>query len=82
MNFSNPFVVKASHMLHGSQLSLVQSFSSFNPPPPRQQLEKIREIALVLEEWAPEDENVIYAEEDAVGEFTAAADEANIPPSI
>ena len=49
----------------------MQSFSSFN-----------REIALVLEEWAPVDENAIYAEEGAVDGLTAATDETSILPSI
>ena len=39
----------------------------------------IMKIALVLEEWAPVDENAIYAEEDAAGELTTAAtDETSI----
>ena len=36
----------------------------------------------MLEEWAPVDENVICAEEDAVGELAAATDETSILPSI
>ena len=50
----------------------MQSLSSFN-----------RETALGLEEWAPGDENAIYAEEGAAGELTTAAtDETSILPSI
>ena len=37
----------------------------------------------MLEEWAPVDENAIYAEEGATGELTTAAtDETSILPSI
>ena len=58
----------------------MQSFSSFNSPPSRnQQAEKSREIALVLEEWTPADENALYAEEGAV-ELAAAANETSIIP--
>ena len=49
----------------------MQSVLSFN-----------REIALALDEWAPVDENAIYAEEDAVGGRTAATDETSTLPSI